>query len=915
MPSLPPPGDADSLYVIDLSGFVHRAYHALPPLSNRNGEPTHAVAGTLSTLQRLLVERRPSHVAVAIDPSGPSFRAALFEGYKATRKEKPADLPVQLRRSAELAALYGFPCFAHEGFEADDVIATVVRVGQAAGLRTVVVSSDKDLLQLVTDTVSVWDPMKDIVYGPEETEAKLGVRPERVRDYLALVGDTSDNVPGVKSVGPKTALALLAEYGSLDAILEGAPTIKKPALRDKLVDHAADARLSYRLVTLADDVPITVDREALRLRAPDFDRLDGELEDLELSRARGELRRWLGKGTSTPSAAPPKAPKPAAVPATPVVMPKLTPWIVDSADALVARLSLHRGPVALEVFLERDDDPRAPLVGLVLAVGEAAAYVPVGHVYLGRPTMLTAPDLVRIVGAAREHPLVLLDAKRAAIALAPLGVELELRAGDTDVMLASYLDDPERAFHGIDGVARVALGQELTPMPSSARGSTARSALDVETISQVLAARMAAFVPAARELRARLATDEKLLSLLDDVEQPLSNVLTSLERTGVAIDAPHLESLSDLFRDRIAALELRCHEAAGEVFAVSSPRVLEGILFDKLGLPVKKRTKTARSTDQDVLEELAELHPLPSAILELRAAQKLKSTYIDALPRERDARTGRVHTRFNQAITATGRLSSSHPNLQNIPIRTEEGREIRKAFVARDGHVIVSADYSQIELRVLAHLSHDPELVSAFNDRTDVHVRTATALFGVAEADVTREQRARAKTVNFAVIYGQSEWALARNLEIEVAEAKRYIVAFFQRYAGVARFLETVVRDARESGYVTTLFHRRRPVNDITSTNRTIRWGAERIAKNTPIQGTAADIMKKAMIDVDRVLRREAPSTRMLLTVHDELVFEAPIAEVERVEALVREAMERAVPLDVPLDVDVGHGKNWDEAH
>jgi DNA polymerase-1 len=915
---LPKPGDPNVVYVLDLSGFVFRAYHALPPLSNRKGEPTHAIHGVVAMIQKILADQRPPFFAVAVDPRrDTSFRRELYAEYKATRKETPVDLVPQAQRVREIAEAYGLPVLEAERYEADDIVATVVSFAREHGLEVVIASADKDLLQLVGDGVVMYDSMRDKVFGPAETVEKLGVGPSQVRDYLSLVGDSSDNVPGVPSVGPKTAVQLLAEHGSLDGVYAALERIERKSLKEKLRAHRDDAYLSQDLVTLRHEVPLGLASvESLRVKAPDLAKLRALFTELELHRAQAELDR------SIPDARAERAR--VAMSAT-----FRAPRVEILEDAGAVHAFVHALPetaaVAVHAVTEELDLHRTALVGIAIGTDGAeprAAYVPAGHVYLGKPPSMRPAEAARAVAEllpvlrARGNRLAMHDAKGELLALARAGAEASLEEGDLDSMLASYLLFAETHAHTLDDLARTvfdaALPEHAPPEKRAQRVRT--SERTVEEVARVEGPRASAIAQLAVPLRARLV-EEDLVGVLEKLELPLVPVLARLERAGVSIDVARLAAMGATFEARIAALEQRCHEAAGHPFQVGSPRALEAVLFDELGLPVKKRTKTARSTDAEVLEELAELHALPGAILELRAAQKLKSTYIDALPRQRDPADGRVHTRFNQAVAATGRLSSSEPNLQNIPIRTEEGRAIREAFVAPPGHVLLSADYSQIELRVLAHLSEDPELVGAFVEDVDVHVRTASAIFGVPEAAVSREQRGRAKTVNFAVIYGQAERALARNLDIDEAEARRYIAAFFARYAGVARYLDELVIEARRTGAVRTMMGRRREVPDIHARNWSLRFAAERIARNTPIQGTAADILKIAMIRVDERLRAAGLATRMILTVHDELVFEVPAAELDQARALVRSTMETAVELKVPLLVEDGAGPTWGSAH
>ena len=936
---LPPPGDPKTLYVMDLSGYVFRAYHAIPPLSNSRGEPTHAIHGVTAMMNKLVTQRRPTYFCVAVDSKGPSFRKQIFPDYKATRKERPADLEPQAERVVEIAHAYRIPCLAEPGMEADDVIATVVKKARQAGLTVVIASADKDLLQLIQDGVVMLDSMRDRVYGPDETVEKLGVRPEQVRDYLSLTGDSSDNVPGVPGVGPKTAVQLLSQFGTLDGVYAHVAEVEKKSIREKLGANKDKAYLSRELVSLKDDVAIDFDLEKLRYGGADVPKLRQLFTDLELHRAKDELERTLGR--DVPRAALDTAPAKPAARAEIVTKPKAPPpprlevrsELAGDLDALRAAVEAARasGGVALHTLLEGDDALRAPVVGVGLGwreidevnerVSARAVYAPIGHVYLGRPDQLPLDRATEILRPLLEDPEIAKrghDLKREALAWSRRGVSLRIGEHDFDTMIASYLLDAERHAHGLEEVARLDLGEDvpaLEAMLPKVRGQKPRlSELEVERATEA-ACKRAALILDLEVLQRQRLDEESLAELMESMEMPLAGVLADMEQAGVRIDTAHLAQLDADAETRVKELERRCHDAAGHEFNVSSPRALESVLFDELKLPVIKRTKTSRSTDHEVLEELAPMHPLPDAILELRMLQKLRGTYLEALPRQIDPADGRVHTRFNQAVAATGRLSSSDPNLQNIPIRTDEGRAIRDAFIAADGFSLLSADYSQIELRVLAHASGDPELVDAFKTNADVHVRTATALFGVAPEDVTREQRGRAKTVNFAVIYGQTEFALARNLRIERNEARRYIDAFFARYAGVARYLQDLVHEARTTGAVRTLLGRKRVVPDIDSRNRTLRFAAERIAKNTPIQGSAADILKRAMIAIHDALLAEQRRSRMILTVHDELVLEVADDEKDAVSALVRCAMESAFPLEVPLVVELGIGRTWGAAH
>jgi DNA polymerase I len=905
--TLPEKGDPSALYVIDISSYVFRAYHALPPLSSSRGEPTHAVHGVTSMLMKLVKERDPKRLVVAVDARGGSFRKELDPRYKANRPPPPEDLEQQVKRVFEIVRAMGIPCLERPTFEADDVIATIVRQAKEEGLKTVIVSADKDLLQLVGPDVVMYDTMRENVFGEAETVAKMGVLPAQVRDLLALMGDASDNVPGVPGVGQKTAAKLLADHGDLEGIYARIDAVKGK-LREKLLDYRDDATLSQKLVSLRDDVEIGFDPKDCTYGGGDAATLRKLFVELELTRLLGQVDL-----VAAPSSADDGAPPPAAEQGEYRI-------ILTRADLeRVLRAIVDSNEVAIVSFLDIDDPHRGKLVGVGLSWAEHhAVYVPLWHRYVGAPEMVAESEALELLAPVLSNSLIrkrCSDLKREILIWAERGVPF--RGGAFDTMLASYLLDPERHGHDLELIARAELGAELAqaePLLGKGKHRITLDQCEVERVGPFAAERADYVLRLSRLLAPRMA-ESPLRELMYELELPLATVLATMQQTGIRIDSEFLTRLAKEAEGELARLEARCHTLAGKAFNVGSPRQLETILFDELGLPVQKRTKTARSTDQTVLEDLSLLHDLPAAILTHRSLAKLKSTYLDALPLEVRASTGRIHTKFNQAVAATGRISSSDPNLQNIPIRTEEGRRIREAFVPADGFELMSADYSQIELRVLAHLSSDPELVEAYVNREDVHVRTATALFGVPKESVDRDMRGRAKTVNFAVIYGQTQFALARNLRIERSEAKRYIDAFFERYAGVRAFMDRIIEEAHAKGFVTTLAGRRRSLPDIRSQNHNLRAAAERVARNTPIQGTAADIIKRAMIDVASDLRREKMRSRMVLTVHDELVFEAPAEEKSALEAIVKARMEGAAELSVPLEIEMGWGGSWGAAH
>ncbi|HEY6556767.1 MAG TPA: DNA polymerase I [Polyangiaceae bacterium] len=916
-------GAADVLYVIDLSSYMLRAYHAIAPLSNAAGEPTHAAYGTVTMLERLVRERQPRFLAVAMDSGRVTFRKEIYDAYKANRPPAPDDLKSQMARCEQIVRAFSIPILKQDGVEADDLIACAVKRAQAGNIKVVIVAADKDLMQLVSEDVVMWDTMRDRVFGPTEVEERFGVKVSQLRDLLALMGDSSDNIPGVPHIGPKTARDLLVEFGSLEAIYAGLDTIKKKACRETLSQHKQEAFLSQKLVTLREDCPIEFDLEALRYGGRDVQRLRELYTELEFIR---QLKA-LDTEDAAPADAESRAPSPdadsgrvareqkRAAPPRPPAEIAYTAVLDRAALAQLADELRSAGRFALS-SMTTSLRPNAVLAGLALSPSAGRAfYVPVSHRYVGAPRQVTLADVSEILGPLLSDPAVKKlahDAKRAAVRLADAG--FVLRGVEFDSEIGSYLLDPE-TDHALEAVAERELDVKLVSYESLTKKSRGQQ-LDFESVSVEEAL---AFAGAQADVCYRLwqhlgprIHDEALGKLLDEVELPLSEVLVDMERRGVLVDIARLGELGKVCQATIERLEQEAHRIAGRPFNVNSPRQLETLLFDECGLKPLKRTKTSRSTDAATLEALAEEHELPKVILEHRQIAKLKGTYIDALPSLLNPRTGRIHTRWEQAVAATGRISSTDPNLQNIPIRTELGRLIRGAFIARPGYLLVSADYSQIELRVLAHLSRDPVLLDAFRTGQDIHTRTAMEIFEVPADGVTREMRTKTKAVNFGVIYGQGDSGLAKSIGIPRAEAANFIAAYFRRYEGVRRFMQSTLESARDSETVRSLLGRRRLVPDIKSGNRARRLAAERIAMNMPIQSSAADLLKLAMLKLRDPV---TPGAEMILTVHDELVFEVPEAEVELAEQAIKHGMESVYPLDVPLLVEIGHGPDWNSAH
>lgn len=899
--ALPEPSATDALYLIDLSNYLFRAYHALPPLTAGTGEPTHATLGTLNMLNRMFEDQLPVYLAVVMDSPGRGFRKEIDPNYKANRPPAPDDLKVQIARTREIVEGYGIPIFQQAELEADDLIGSLALAARKRGMRVVIASSDKDLTQLVDDKIVTWDAMRNKVYGPAEVEEKFGVPPSKVRDLLALVGDSSDNIPGVPGVGVKTAAKLLHEFGSVEELLARTDEIKRPKQREALRDNTEAVRRGRELIALRIDEGLELDLDALKFGDNGNEaRLREIFSELQFNRFLDLLDQR--HGTVEP---PPQIERDYRV----VLEIAELRAVVDQARA-AKQLGLLAVSVAQEAM-------RTPLTGLALAVEPGhAVYVPIGHRYLTAPRQLSIDDVKAELGdllADEDVAKVGHDLKFTQVVLGHHGIPV--RGGRFDTMLASYLLDPEVA-HKLELVAKrsanltVRSMAELAPKQRGKPQSTAEE-LDVEQVGQFFCER----IDSVLEVMGRQAPaldKGGLAKLLDEVELPLLDVLSQMEQTGVRVDPAPLATLGEEMALELVTLEKRAREVAGRDFNLASPKQLEAILFDELGLKSTRKTKTGRSTDAEALEAIAGDHELPQVVLEHRAIAKLKGTYVDALPKLIHPETGRIHTRWDQAMAATGRISSKDPNLQNIPIRTAHGKRIRDAFAAPDGMLMLSADYSQIELRVLAHLSHDPKLVEAFQSGQDVHVRTAMEVFGVAEADVTPTMRAQSKTVNFGVIYGMGATALSKRLSIPRTEAKRFIDAYFERYSGVRQFMEATLAEAQRTNSVRTLLGRRRQLTDLHSKNHMRRSYSERIAQNTPIQGTAADLLKLAMVKLSKPVM---PGVRMVLTVHDELVFEVPKAQIEEATALTKQAMEGIYTLDVPLVVDVGSGPHWGVAH
>ena len=884
------------VFLIDGSSYIYRAFFAIAHLSNSKGFPTNAIYGFTNMLLKILREKGAEYAAIAFDAPGPTFRHEVFGEYKANRPSMPEDLRVQVPHIKEVVSALRVPVLEKEGYEADDLIATLARRLEREGIETVVVSGDKDLMQLISSRITLYDPMKDKTFQVRDVKERFGVPPDKVVEVMGLMGDTTDNIPGVPGIGPKTASQLIDEFGSIENLLKNVEKVKSGKVRSSLDRYAEQARLSRELATLDSEAPLDWGLEALKLGEPDRKNLQAIFKEMEFAKLLKDFslqtdhrdddyRLITGRG---------------------------------EFDDLVQNLK-KAGTFALDLESTSIEPMRAEIVGLSFSFEpHRAFYLPVGHAYPGAPEQLSREGVLRTLRPLLEDPGMKKygqNIKYDYILLANSGIRLQGIAGDS--MIASYLLNPSKHRHSLEELSREYLDRQIITY-SDVAGSGAKAI----PFSQVEVGKACRYSGEDADLTLQLAQllmpkieADGFAELFHEVELPLIEVLAAMEMNGVRLDVPLLEVMSREFEIKMDKISEEIFDLAGESFNINSPQQLGKILFERLKLPGGKRTKTGYSTDVEVLNELSKDFPLPAKVLEYRSLSKLKSTYVDALPQLVNPKTGRIHTSFNQTVTATGRLSSSDPNLQNIPIRSPEGRRIREAFMPEEGSRILSADYSQVELRILAHLSRDPFLVDTFQKDQDVHAATAGEIFHVSPDRVNPEMRRLAKVINFGIIYGMSAFGLAKELGIQPAVAQAYIANYFQKYHGVRDYIDSSLEAAREKGYVTTLMNRRRYLPDIKSPNRSVRQFAERIGINAPIQGTAADLIKVAMIRIHRRLIQEKRETKLILQIHDELVFEVPEGELEGVRAMVKEEMEGVTKLVIPLKVEVGTGKNWAEAH
>ncbi|ATF94912.1 DNA polymerase I [Cedecea neteri] len=920
------------LILVDGSSYLYRAYHAFPPLTNSRGEPTGAMYGVLNMLRSLILQYQPTHAAVVFDAKGKTFRDELFEHYKSHRPPMPDDLRAQIEPLHAMVKAMGLPLLAVSGVEADDVIGTLALEAEKAGRPVLISTGDKDMAQLVTPGVTLINTMTNTILGPEEVQAKYGVPPELIIDFLALMGDSSDNIPGVPGVGEKTAQALLQGLGGLDTLYANPDKIAELSFRGaktmaaKLEQSKELAYLSYKLATIKTDVELELGCEQLEVQQPAAEELLAHFKQYEFKRwiTDVEAGKWMQAKGAKPAAQPQKTAEIEAEPEAPASQLSYDNYVtILDENVLIEWIErLKKAPLfAFDTETDSLDNVSANLVGLSFATEPGVAcYIPVAHDYLDAPEQISRERALELLKPLLEDEKALKvgqNLKYDRGIMQNYGIELRGIAFDT--MLESYTLDSVAGRHDMDSLADRWLKHQTISFEEIAgkgKKQLTFNQIDLETAGRYAAEDADVTLQLHLKMWPKLEKVAGPLNIFKNVEMPLVTVISRIERNGVKIDPAILHAHSGELTKRLAELELKAHEIAGEEFNLSSTKQLQTILFEKQGIkPLKKTPGGAPSTSEEVLEELALDYPLPKVILEYRGLAKLKSTYTDKLPLMISPITGRVHTSYHQAVTATGRLSSTDPNLQNIPVRNDEGRRIRQAFIAPEDYVILSADYSQIELRIMAHLSRDKGLLSAFAEGKDIHRATAAEVFGLPLESVTGEQRRSAKAINFGLIYGMSAFGLSRQLNIPRKESQKYMDLYFERYPGVLEYMERTRAQAKEQGYVETLDGRRLYLPDINSSNGARRAGAERAAINAPMQGTAADIIKRAMIAVDAWLEKDKPRVKMIMQVHDELVFEVHKDDVEAVSKKVHELMESSMKLDVPLLVEVGSGKNWDEAH
>jgi len=885
-----------TFYLIDGNSYIYRAFYAIRGLSASDGTPTNAIFGFTNMIMKIIREKSPDYFGIVFDSPGPTHRHEAFEGYKAHRPGMPEELKVQVPAIKEIVKAFHIRSLELPGYEADDLLGAIAKKAERERLEVFIVTGDKDLCQVVGPAIKLYDSMKEKITEEKDVVARYGVKPARFPEVIALMGDASDNIPGAPGIGEKTAIKLLQEFGDIEQIIQNHEKIKNARARNAVSDNIDNIRLSRELATIHTDIQLDLEIADFKCGAPDWERLLEYFRTFEFSSlVKLVPSRETGAGRNTESE-------------------YITVLDRKTLDRAISEI---REEVTVDTETSSASPMDAELAGISFASSkERAYYVPVGHVYPGAPDQLEKEYVLdQLKGVLKNSGILKTghNIKYDFIVLAREGLRME--GVGFDSMIASYLLNPNRSTHNLDDTALEHLGIKKISF-NDVMGKDRKDFREVPVEeATVYSGEDSAVTFRLKEKFGPELERSSLSALFHEIEMPLVEVLADMEMAGVKIDVSLMDTFSKKMANELSGIEQRIYFMAGEEFNINSPKQLQEILYEKLGLKPTKKTKTGYSTNMEVLEQLSRVHELPKEIIEYRGLSKLKNTYVDALPKMVHAATGRVHTSFNQTVTATGRLSSSEPNLQNIPVRGEWGGRIREAFVAEEGNVLLSSDYSQIELRIFAHLSGDRGLIEAFNSDGDIHTRTACELFGVSADGVTPDMRRSAKTVNFGIVYGISPYGLSQQLGIGADEARHYIDMYFARHSGVKNYIDGLIASARESGFVATLYGRKRAVPELKSSNRNIRMLGERLATNSPVQGSAADIIKVAMIHIWKRMKRENLRARMVLQVHDELLFEVPEQEKDHMLTLVREEMEGAARLDVPLKVEIGAGKNWAEAH
>jgi len=883
-----------NIYLIDGNSYLYRAFYAIRGLTASDGTPTNAIFGFTNMILKILREKKPDYFAIVFDSPGKTHRHEMYSEYKAHRKPMPEELRPQIPLIKDIIKAFNIRTIEMPGYEADDILAHIAKDAEKEGLDTFIATGDKDFSQVVSQKIKLYDTMKDKITEVKDVVERYGIQPFQFPEILALMGDASDNIPGAPGIGEKTAINLLKEFGDIDALIANHEKIKNARARNAVAGNIEKIRLSKELATFHPDVPLDIPVSELEIQEPDWETLKERFREFQFNSL---IKQIPNKVRS---------------------IDEKTEYVtILDLEILEQVLSSVDNEISVDTETTSKSPMLAELVGISLCMKPGKAYyIPLAHSYPGVPEQLSKKLVINKIKNLLESRKIKKmghNIKYDYIVLKNEGIRMQGIAFDT--MIASYLMNPNKNNHNMTDAAMDNLGLNTIAFKDVVgKDKNDFSEVAVEDATEY-SGEDAAVTLKLKNFFEPALDKEDLSKLFHEIEMPLIEVLAEMEMEGVKLDTPLMESFSKKMESELTSVEQRIYFIAGEEFNINSPKQLQEILFDKMGLKPTKKTKTGYSTNIEVLEQLALVHELPKEIIEYRGISKLKSTYVDALPRLVNPKTGRLHTSFNQTITATGRLSSSDPNLQNIPIRSEWGKKIREAFIAEPGNLILSSDYSQIELRIFAHLSEDKNLLEVFKNDGDIHTRTASGLFDVPPEKVTQDMRRNAKTVNFGIIYGISPYGLSRQLGIPADEAKHYIDTYFAGFSGVKSYIDSLIKEAEVKGYVTTIFGRKRAIPELKSTNRNIQQLGERLATNTPVQGSAADIIKVSMLNVWKRLHKEKLKTKMLLQVHDELLFEVPEDEKERAESIVREEMEHAVKLSVPLKVDIGIGKNWAEAH